>query len=63
MEIWMLDRGIRWGEGSKAKRSKLLNNTAGLFQASSFDGLPWPSIDLAPTLPRTSYDRSTDLRL
>jgi len=32
MEIWMLDRGIRWGEGSKAKRSKLLNNTAGLFQ-------------------------------
>ena len=34
MEIWVLDRGIRWGAGSKAKRSKLLQH-AGLFQDSS----------------------------
>jgi len=33
MEICMLDRGIRWADGSKAKRSKLLSNTSsGLFR-------------------------------
>jgi hypothetical protein len=33
MELWLLDRGIRWAPGSKAKRSKLLAGPqAGLFQ-------------------------------
>jgi len=35
MEIWVLDRGIRWGIGSKAKRSSLFKNPSGLFRDSS----------------------------
>ena len=34
MEIWVLDRGLRWSTGSKAKRSKLFRGE-GLFQDSS----------------------------